>query len=56
MVSVEDLVRHEEQHFNQHVINSRETVMQAVDERVKIKEVDKGESHVDKWTRKVMHG
>ena len=30
--------------------------MQAVYERVKIKVADKGESRVDKWTGKVMHG
>ena len=56
LVSVEDLVRHEEKQLNRYMMNSGETVMQAVYERVKIKEVDEGESRVDKWTGKVMHG
>ena len=36
MVSVEDLVRHEEKQLNRYMMNYRETVMQAVYERVKI--------------------
>ena len=53
LVNVEDLVRHEEKQLNQYMMNSRETVMQAVYERVKIKEVDEGESRVDNCTGKV---
>ena len=56
LVSVEDLVKHEEKQLNRYMMNSRETVMQAVYERVKIKEADESESRVDKWTGKVMHG
>ena len=58
LVSVEDLVRHEEKQLNRDVTNSRETVMQAVYmyERVKMKKADESESRVDKWTRKAMHG
>ena len=48
LVSVEDLVRHEEKQLNRYMMNSRETVMQVVYERVKIKEVDEGENHVVK--------
>ena len=46
-------VRHEQKQLNRYMMNSRESVMQAVYERVKIKEADEGESRVDKWTGKV---
>ena len=44
LVSVEDLVRHEEKQLNRYMMNSRETVMQAVYERAKIKKMDEGEA------------
>ena len=53
---MEDLVKHEEKQLNRYMINVRETVMQAVYVGVKIKEADEGESRVDKWTGKVVHG
>ena len=41
---MEDLVRHEEKQLNRYMSNSKVTVMQAVYERVKIKEADESES------------
>jgi hypothetical protein len=56
LFSVEDLVRHEERQLNHYMKNSKESVMKAVYEKVKIKERKEPESRIEKWKEKPMHG